>query len=385
MAGLALAGLLFAEAIAALAPVTLRPAADGAGPIAIVVPAHNEAGTIAPTLDNIRAQLRDRDRLIVVADNCTDETAETALRHGAEVLVRNAPEARGKGYALQFAIDALRAAPPAIIVFADADCLFDDGALQKVAGLAAQEGRPVQALYLMKAPAGAGPRWQAAEFAWLFINKVRMSGLQRIFDVTRFTGSGFAAPWRTVEHAKVGSGEIVEDLALSLQLVRAGAAPMLAQDAAVTSLFPTGEAAMTRQAARWSLGSVRFAARSFMALIRQGIEQRNWRLIGAAADLMIPPLTLFIAMLGAVAGLGCATWLATGFFGAFSLGISALVLTGLALFIGWVAYGRDALPPSAIGGGIQFIAAKAKVFGKAGRDSVKQWTPTRGDDAEPRP
>ena len=51
-----------------------------------LVPAHDEALTIAATLESLRGQSRPPDRIVVVADNCTDDTAEIARQHGAEVF-----------------------------------------------------------------------------------------------------------------------------------------------------------------------------------------------------------------------------------------------------------------------------------------------------------
>jgi cellulose synthase/poly-beta-1,6-N-acetylglucosamine synthase-like glycosyltransferase len=48
--------------------------------IACLIPAHNEQDTIAATLDSVLAQTRRVDRVVVVADNCTDRTAVVA-RH----------------------------------------------------------------------------------------------------------------------------------------------------------------------------------------------------------------------------------------------------------------------------------------------------------------
>src|SRR6185437_7691862 len=68
--------------------------------IAVLIPAHNESAGLQPTLEDVKSQLCERDRLIVVADNCTDDTAEVAARLGAEVTVRHDLTKIGKGYAL---------------------------------------------------------------------------------------------------------------------------------------------------------------------------------------------------------------------------------------------------------------------------------------------
>lgn len=51
-----------------------------AGPVTItvVIPAHNAEGSLSVTLDALRAQSRQPDRVIVVADNCVDDTVGLA-------------------------------------------------------------------------------------------------------------------------------------------------------------------------------------------------------------------------------------------------------------------------------------------------------------------
>jgi hypothetical protein len=47
--------------------------------VAVLVPAHNEGTSLLPTFADITAQLRAADRLLVVADNCSDERS---VAHG---------------------------------------------------------------------------------------------------------------------------------------------------------------------------------------------------------------------------------------------------------------------------------------------------------------
>ena len=56
--------------------------------LAVLVPAHNESTGLLPTLADIRGQLLPGDRLVVIADNCTDDTAAVARAGGAEVIER---------------------------------------------------------------------------------------------------------------------------------------------------------------------------------------------------------------------------------------------------------------------------------------------------------
>src|ERR1700730_15741705 len=100
--------VFFLEVIAAIAlpqrDYSMPPSEASRGRIAVLVPAHNESTGLLPTLANIKAQMRAADHLLVVADNCTDDTAAVAEAAGAGVVVRNDPDKKGKGYALAWGV-----------------------------------------------------------------------------------------------------------------------------------------------------------------------------------------------------------------------------------------------------------------------------------------
>ena len=316
---LALAGLsLFVFAEVGLASRVLRKHnqqdasailaedAKSLGPITIIVPAHNEGDFIRPTLGNAKAQLRPQDRLLVVADNCSDDTADIARAAGADVIERSDTTKRGKGYALQFAIDHLVAqnpdTAPAFICILDADCLFTPKALQITTAAAAQSTRPAQALYMMRAPEGASPKQKMAAFAWALMNKARMAGLYHIADVTRLTGSGMVLPWSIAKTLNVASGEIVEDLALTITLTQKDKAPILVAQAEVYSTFPSEERAAAKQHARWEHGALRLAQRKAFGLAADGLIARSAQKFALALDIAIPPLVMFGALIVALSG-----------------------------------------------------------------------------------
>jgi cellulose synthase/poly-beta-1,6-N-acetylglucosamine synthase-like glycosyltransferase len=373
-----LAGFFALEIIGALLPPR-TPRSAPPGPVTVIVPAHDEAATIAPALAAIKSQLRPEDRLLVVADNCSDDTAEIAMRAGASVLVRNDPARRGKGYALQFALDSLGKAPPAVVVFIDADCRIGKGALAHLAGAAAA-GRPAQALCLMQAGEGAPAKLRAAEFAWIVMNRVRMRGLYTLFDVCRLTGSGMALPWTIARWVNLASGEIVEDLALSASLTEAGAAPVHCADALVFGVFPNAEEGAVTQRARWEHGSLRLAWRRAPALFVRAAKNRDLRLAAAALDLAIPPLGVFGA-LAALMVLVTALARAVGASAPFSLSLWGLAAFIAAIAAAWLGFGRRALPLSQFGALFEYFLQKLKVYGRSARDSTKSWTRTPRDDA----
>ncbi|MBD2750536.1 glycosyltransferase [Microvirga sp. BT688] len=161
------------------------------GPIAVIVPAHNEEAGILPTLQDIEAQLRPGDRLLVVANNCSDNTAAVARAVGAEVSERHDPDHRGKGYALDWGMRHLRQDPPETVIIIDADRRVAPGTVLTLAQAALATGRPTQALNIMKS-ARAGPRRRVQELAWVLKNYVRPLGLARFGLPCQLMGTGMA-------------------------------------------------------------------------------------------------------------------------------------------------------------------------------------------------
>lgn len=74
---------------------------------AAIISARNESAVIGNLLDSINNQDYPSELIdvFVIADNCTDNTAEIAMKHGAFVIERNNTELIGKGYALDYGMN----------------------------------------------------------------------------------------------------------------------------------------------------------------------------------------------------------------------------------------------------------------------------------------
>ncbi|GEA85122.1 MULTISPECIES: glycosyltransferase family 2 protein [Cellulomonas] len=88
--------------------------------LVVLVPAHDEADAIGGTLAALAEQTGAPQRVVVIADNCTDDTADVARRHGAEVVETVANTARKAG-ALDQALVRLRTSPAQYVLVVDAD------------------------------------------------------------------------------------------------------------------------------------------------------------------------------------------------------------------------------------------------------------------------
>lgn len=313
--------------------------------IAVLVPAHDESVGIATCLRSIVAQWRDGDRLLVVADNCSDDTADRARACGAEVIERQDAARRGKGYALDFGIRHLAAAPPDVVVVVDADCLLHGDALHRLACRCAESGRPAQALYLMLAPPGAGLKIRIAAFAWAVKNHARALGYHRLGLPCQLMGTGMAFPWQVIRAADLASGHIVEDLKLGLELAEQGRAPCFCPDALVTSVFPSSSEGVQSQRTRWEHGHLGMLLHYVPRSLLQSLATQNLGLLALILDLWVPPLALLTLAVLASCGFGLALWglAGTGSSWLLALPLLTLGLLTTTVLLAWVRYGRGIL------------------------------------------
>lgn len=315
----------------------IRPA------VAVLVPAHNESAGIAQTLDALRMQLGAHDRLLVVADNCTDDTAAVARACGAEVLERQDDALIGKSYALDYGVRHLETFPPEVLIVIDADCQVHADALSHLTGKCMEYGRPAQALYLMHAPDGAGLKTRIAEFAWHVKNWARPLGYQRMHLPCHLMGTGMAFPWQLIRQANIASGHIVEDLKLGLDLARDGYAPVFCPDALVTSVFPLSSEGIESQRTRWEHGHMQMMLKDGPGYFIQGFRDMNMGLMALVADMLIPPLALLAMLTGALFLLGgILSWITGAAWPWMLSGLNFAVL-GTTVLLAWTKFGRSML------------------------------------------
>lgn len=318
----------------------LLQAPSEAPAFAVLMPAHNEATAIAASLSSLLAQLRAADRMLVVADNCNDATADIARSMGAEVSERFDDQHRGKGYALDHGRRVLAASAPAVVIAVDADCLVGEGALARLANRALNSGRPIQARYDMLPSADADVGQRIAAFAWRVKNLTRPRGADRLGLPCLLTGSGMAFQWSKLEHAALASGNIVEDMQLGLDLACQGHAPQFCEEALVTSQFAPTDNSRRTQRQRWEHGHLATLLSQAPRLVHAAIAQRQPRLLGLCLELCVPPLALLAALtlgvttLAVLWGWLSAVWLP----GAMSL--VAMASLSLAVVLAWHADGR---------------------------------------------
>jgi 1,2-diacylglycerol 3-beta-glucosyltransferase len=267
----------------------------------IIVPAHNEEAGIARTVTNLSAMdypaaLR---RILVVADNCSDATADRAREAGATVLVRVDTEKRGKGFALAHAFEhSLKDGFADAVVVVDADTEVSPHLLHSF-GLRLEAGaHAVQAHYGVLNPL-ASWRTRLMAIALALFHKVRSLGRERLGVSCGLRGNGMCFSHRVIREVPHDAFSIVEDLEYGIRLGRAGHRVHYAWEAEVLGEMVSSEKAARSQRRRWEGGRWAMTKQFGLPLLAESLRKRDGVLMDLAMDLLVPPLSYVV--LGAVA------------------------------------------------------------------------------------
>ena len=242
-----------------------------------------------------RRTRRELVEVVVVADNCSDETAALARAAGATVLERTEPEARGKGRALRWATDRLLSAPetPHAVVVVDADSVAEPTFLAALAARFEAGAQAVQGESLLVEDGSSASALRAAAF--LLVNRVRPGGREALGLPSNLAGNGMliatdvlrAHPWNAFSSA--------EDVEFSMELRLAGVRPRFAPRAIVRSPTAPSAAAAAEQQLRWEGGKLHVARTRIPRLVTAAARRRDPTLLDAALELALPPLGLLTA------------------------------------------------------------------------------------------
>lgn len=313
----------------------------------VLIPAHDEELGIGATLERLKPELMADDSILVVADNCTDATAQVARQHGAFVLERHHATERGKGYALSFATAHLASLemPPDVVIVLDADCVFSPGSVDALVAECLERRTPVQSDDELVLPQSVEVdiKTKISTFAFRVKNTLRTRGLDRLGLPRQLAGTGMAFPWHVFRDAPNMRGWITEDLVLGLELALRGVPTYLCGDARVESEVAPSAQGHSAQRQRWEHGHLAAIRHYVPKMLVAAVRQRRADLLVMTLDLAVPPLALLTNLVVGGLAVSLATVpLGVGWIPAIAFSAEmATMLGGVA--IAWFRVGRDLL------------------------------------------
>ena len=272
--------------------------------IAVIVPAHNELGNIEATVRSLLATdyPADRRRVIVLADNCTDATADVARTAGAEVIERTDDERRGKGFALTDTFPKVLADPAVdVVMVVDADTLVTPNLLRAASAHIGSGAEVLQARYAIR---NANDSWRTRllQIAFAAFHDVRSLGRERLGVSCGLRGNGMAFSREALRRVPHHTETVIEDLEFGIRLALKGIRVRYVHEATVFGEMPTDSASSAVQRRRWEGGRVQLRRLFAGPLVRRAVSDRDGLAADLAMDLLVPPLGQLVGVL--VVGLG---------------------------------------------------------------------------------
>ena len=223
----------------------------------LIIPAHNESkvvGNLLESLNNLDYPKELYD-VYVIADNCTDNTAEIASNNNAIVYERFNEQKKTKGFALQWFLDQKikeNADYDAFCVF-DADNIVDSNFLNAMNKKLCQGEEVVQGYRDIKNPSD---NWITAGYALFYWT------MHRFYHLARYNlglspllnGTGFMVRFDVIKPQGWDTVTLTEDIEFSLKRIIKGKKLGWATDAIVYDEQPVGFKQSWSQRSRWTVG-----------------------------------------------------------------------------------------------------------------------------------
>lgn len=262
---------------------------------AIVVPAYNEESSLPRTLKNLFEVDYPRDKfdIIVIADNCTDNTAEVAGEKGAEVMVRNNPEKRGKGYALRWCFDKLieknatNRYDSAIVV--DADSIVSNNLLRVMNKYRENGAEVIQGYLTVDSNPGVWTS-EIIRIGFTLYNFVRPLARRAIGCPAGLRGNGMCFSMEVLKQVPWDAYSLTEDLEYGIKLLLNDVNIVFAPEAIGFNVVPENPENAESQRERWEIGRLPILKKYFGKLFREIFKRRSFKVLDTLIDLVTPPL-----------------------------------------------------------------------------------------------
>jgi cellulose synthase/poly-beta-1,6-N-acetylglucosamine synthase-like glycosyltransferase len=292
------------------------PKADTDNRYAVLISARNEESVVGNLIHSIRGQTYPCELIDIwlVADNCTDATADLARSLGCHVVERFDQEQIGKGYALTYLLDHMISSGvsddyDAYFVF-DADNLLDKHYIEEM-NKAFKSGFKILTSY--RNSVNLADNWVSSGSALWFIRESRfLNNSRMVFGSScHVGGTGFMFSKEIMQRNKGWKFHLLtEDLEFTMDSLLHGDRVGYCGTAILYDEQPVAFAQSWRQRLRWSKGFLQIFRYYGPALIRRAVRERDFSAIDFT--LLVCPFTVFTVIriiLGLIfAAFGFVTW-----------------------------------------------------------------------------
>lgn len=252
---------------------------------AVLIAAHNEEQVVGALIENLKTLNYPKEMfdIFVIADNCTDRTADIAREMGVYPCERFNDKLRGKGYAIEWMLKELWKRPKSYdsVVILDADNLVSPDFLLHMNNDLCNGSKVIQGYLDTKNPHDS---WVTSAYAisYWYCNRLWQMPRRNLGMANYLGGTGMCFDSALLKEMGWGATSLVEDLEFTMRCVQRGIYPTLNYDAKVYDEKPLSFKASCKQRLRWMQGHFHVARRYFFPLLWQGLKERSWTKIDTA-------------------------------------------------------------------------------------------------------
>ena len=303
-----------------------------------LIPAHDEEALLGRLLESL-AQVeypRDRYDVAVVADNCTDTTADVARSAGVTVFERFDSSEKGKGHALRWLMLQVSLLDYDAIFVVDADSVVSANVFE-AANHAFERGARLLQVYDGVYNRDESPAAGLRALAFDLHNRVRPMGQEVLGVSVGLMGNGMFISTELLQGDAWDSFGLAEDMEAHAKLVARGERVHYVDEAYALAEMPATLGDSEGQNARWEAGRLDVARRHAPKLTLQALRERSWPKLATALDLSVPPQSAQLLLAGA--GLVFARTMGPPM--SFKLALWTVAAQGVYLALGLARLGRS--------------------------------------------
>ncbi len=267
---------------------------------ALLVAAHNEELVIENMVDSLKKldYPEEQYEIFVIADNCSDQTAQLARSAGATVYERFDTSSRGKGFALEWMFDKIFNMErhfDSVIIF-DADNIVDKNFLRNINKQHVLGNKVVQGYIDSKNP---NDSWISYSYSIAFwsINRLFQQSRANLNLGCQLCGTGFSVDADILKELGWGATCLTEDMEFTMKLALNNVKVAWANDAVVYDEKPLTLSQSWKQRVRWMQGHADVATRFIGKLFKKAVKEKRLAPFDCAIYLLQP---LRIITMGAI-------------------------------------------------------------------------------------
>jgi exopolysaccharide biosynthesis WecB/TagA/CpsF family protein len=264
----------------------------------IIIPAHNEALLLGDVLEDLKklSYPCENWQVLVIADNCEDETAKIAAASGFNVVERFNDVDRGKGQALNWAIaNELPKYDYDAVVVMDADSTMNPDFLWFMNEKLGKGHLALQAYYKVQNPRDSW-RTSLMEIAFAAFHFLRSLGRMRLNASCGLKGNGMCLTRTIVEKYGYPAFSVVEDLELALFYLTNDIKVEFVSGAQVAGQMVSNSSDSDTQRRRWEGGRFDLIKQWCPKLFGKFKKERKFAFVDGIMELLVPPFSILVVV-----------------------------------------------------------------------------------------